>query len=389
MRVLMLSDTYFPRVNGVSTSIGLFRQALEAQGHSVTLVCPAYGGEPDDEPGIHRVPARRVVMSPEDRLMRGADLDRTLDRLTAGQAFDVVHVQTPFIAHYRGVRVARRLGIPVVESYHTFFEEYLKNYMRWMPPGWLRAAARGFSRRQCNAVDGLVVPSRAMLDVLRGYGIGTTARIIPTGLERGQFESGDGPAFRQRHGIPAERPTLVFVGRLAFEKNVGFLLNVLARVRETFPDVLLLIAGKGPAEPALRRDVEALGLVDNVRFVGYLDRDGGLQSCYRAGDLFVFASRTETQGLVLLEALASGLPVVSTGVMGTREVVGDAEGAVLAPDAVAGFAETVVAVLGDPVRMERLRAGARGDAERWSAGAMAERLAGFYGEVVEGGAESD
>jgi glycosyltransferase involved in cell wall biosynthesis len=144
----------------------------------------------------------------------------------------------------------------------------------------------------------------------------------------------------------------------------------------------LVVAGEGPALPHTQRLARELGIADHVLFVGYLDREGGLLDCYRAADLFVYASRTETQGLVLLEALALGVPVVSTAVMGTADVLRDVQGAVVAPDEERAFAATVVSVLADPALRARLAKRAPVDAAAWSARAMAERLESLYRQVI-------
>lgn len=203
LRILMVSDVYFPRVNGVSTSIHTFRRELHALGHEVTLIVPDYGVDHGDDHGIIRIPSRQVLLDPEDRLMRRCAILDLLPRLKR-EHYDVVHIQTPFVAHYLGLRLAQELGAPVVESYHTFFEEYLFHYIPFLPRAWLRAAARRFSRAQCNSVDSVVVPSTAMLEVLRAYGVRSAAAIIPTGIELDEFSHGDGAAFRRKHGIPAE-----------------------------------------------------------------------------------------------------------------------------------------------------------------------------------------
>lgn len=135
LRVLMLSDVYFPRINGVSTSIASFRGALQRQGHSVTLVCPGYPLGQVDEPGVLRIASRAVPGDPEDRMMRYREL-LALAAPLAEQAFDLIHVHTPFVAHHAGIRLGRRLGVPVVATYHTLFEEYLHHYVRWLPRRW-------------------------------------------------------------------------------------------------------------------------------------------------------------------------------------------------------------------------------------------------------------
>ncbi|MDD5330185.1 MAG: glycosyltransferase [Sulfuricella sp.] len=382
MKILMISDVYFPRVNGVSTSIATFRRELEAQGHEVHLVAPDYGQPTADEHRIRRIPSRHLFLDPEDRLMRTGRVLALRDELRLAR-FDMVHIQTPFAAHYLGVRLARELGLPRVESYHTFFEEYLHYYVPFLPKQFMRFFARRLSCRQCNDLDGLVVPSSAMMAALRGYGIATRAEIIPTGLEPESFAPGDGAVFRRSHDIPAERPVLAYVGRVAHEKNIGFLLKVTARVRRDVPDVLLVVAGEGPALAGLRHEAAQLGLADNVLFVGYLDRRGELPDCYRAADVFVFASRTETQGLVLLEAMAQGVPLVALAEMGAKDVLKPGQGVLIADDDVEDFAAKVTSLLRDKATATRLGELGRDDAASWSAAALAERLAGFYREVIE------
>lgn len=384
MRVLMISDVYFPRVNGVSTSIQTFAREFVAKGHSVTLVAPDYGSEDPEPFEVIRIPSRYLPVDPEDRILRVRQLRRHRTEL-ARRGFDLVHIQTPFIAHYTGVSLARRLGIPALESYHTFFEQYLDKYVPLIPSAWLRLAARRFSAAQCNHVDALVVPSYAMLVVLERYGVKTLSAVIPTGIELDQFSRGDGARFRALHGIPAERPVLVHVGRLAFEKNIDFLLRMLVRVKARVPDVLLVFAGEGPARRGLERQAHALGLDEHTFFVGYLNRDGPLEDCYCAGEAFVFASRTETQGLVLLEAMALGVPVVSTAVMGTKEVLAGERGCLIAEEDEQDFADKSVRLLTDPVLRAALSREAVSYAATWAAPALADRMLAYYETVLAAG----
>lgn len=381
MRILMVSDVYFPRVNGVSTSIQVFRQALQAAGHQVTLIAPDYGQVTDAESGIIRISSRNVIVDPEDRMMRIRHIHRLTEELRSGD-YDIIHIHTPFVAHYAGLKLARRLKLPVVATYHTFFEEYLYNYVKWLPKEWLRYAARRFSRTQCADLDALIVPSTAMQQVLKEYGVQTPLTILPTGLDMRVFALGDGAAFRKQHGIPSERPVILYVGRVAFEKNIGFLLDVTQHLRARIPDLLLLIAGEGPAEKALHKQTEERGLNDNVRFVGYLRRDGALQGCYKAANVFVFASRTETQGLVLLEAMGCGTPVVSTAVLGTKDIIGAGQGGLVAPETVAGFAKQVERLLQGKTLHAQKSKEALAYAATWSHSAQAEKLVAFYQQVI-------
>lgn len=383
----MISDVYFPRINGVSTSIQSFRSELIASGHRVTLICPDYpeshslerAGDQLDDEDMLRIPSRSVLFDPEDRMMSYGAIINLLPILR-GRNIDLVHIHTPFVAHYAGVKVARALTVPVVESYHTFFEEYLYNYIRWLPRNWLKRAARFFSKSQCNAVDALVVPSSPMRNALQTYGVDTEMHIIPTGLNLDAFRTPPESDFRARLSIREDQPLLLYVGRVALEKNIEFLLTMMPFVLRQTPDAILVIAGEGPAESHLQRKVADMGLHASVKFVGYMRRDGALQDAYRAADLFVFASRTETQGLVLLEALALGTPVVALGIMGTLDVLNADGGCVIAPEAPSGFAEAVNKVLAHPEHYQQLVDQAPRYADTWTATQKTQHLLDMYRE---------
>jgi glycosyltransferase involved in cell wall biosynthesis len=194
MRILMLSDVFFPRVNGVSTSIQTFRSDLQALGHKVTLVAPEYrsgaGAAAAADPlDTVRSPSRGVPRDPEDRLLKWRPLMRWAETLRPDDV-DVIHIQTPFVAHYAGLRLARRFGCPVVETYHTYFEHYFHHYVPAVPAPVTRALARRMTVAQCHAVQAVVSPSRQMADALRAYGVTTPIEVLPTGLPPSAFGAG-------------------------------------------------------------------------------------------------------------------------------------------------------------------------------------------------------
>ena len=380
----MITDVYFPRINGVSTSIKTFIEELENRGHVVTLIAPMYSVDDDLDDGsfdIIRVPSRSLPFDPEDRLMNRRFIDHRVAELAA-RGFDIVHIQTPFVAHYAGVMLAHQLNVPVVETYHTYFEEYLSHYLRFLPRRWLRWAARRFSRSQSKSLDAMAVPSTLMENVLESYRVECPLQVIPTGLDSSRFEGGDGLRFRAGHGIEPGRPVLCHVGRSAHEKNIDFLLDMLVLVKQQLPDVLLVLAGEGPARPHLEHMADSLDLGANTLFVDYLDRNSELKDCYQAGDIFVFASRTETQGLVLLEAMAQGVPVVSIAVLGTVDILEPGLGALIANDSLEDFSAKVITLLRDRGMHLRKSLEAVEYAHTWSSETMTTRLLGFYTNVL-------
>lgn len=382
MNILLISDVYFPRVNGVSTSIRTFAQQMQQMGHHVHLIAPDYGITTADEAWITRVPARSIYFDPEDKLMKMAEVLKLVPVLQQ-QAFDVLHIHTPFIAHYAGLKLAKALNIAKLETYHTFFEDYLHHYLPWIPQKAARGMARLISKSQCNQVDGLVSPSQPMLDVLRGYGVNTSSEVIATGLQPHSFAEADGLAFRAKYGIAAHRPMLLYVGRVAHEKNIGFLLEVVRILADDVPDILLLITGEGPAEASLKQHVHHLGIEKYVQFLGYLDRNTELNACYQSADVFVFASKSETQGLVILEAMAQATPVVAIAELGTASVLVEGQGARIATENELDFVAKIRGLLID--QDERYALGLRGQAyakQKWSSAVQAERLLAFYTKLV-------
>ncbi len=382
LKILFISDVYFPRINGVSTSIRTFVKQMQDMGHTVHLIAPEYGVKTEDEAWIKRIPARSIYFDPEDKLMKyGVALDSLM--ALRSEEYDIVHIHTPFVAHYLGLKLAHLLDVPCVETYHTFFEDYLHHYLPFIPKGIAKGIARFISRRQCNAVDAIVAPSQPMLDVLRQYGVKSKAEVVPTGLQAHSFAKADGAAFRAKYGIAADRPMGLFVGRVAFEKNISFLLRMWVDLIKKQPNALLVVAGEGPAEVSLHALSKELNLEDNIKFIGYLDRNTELNACYQSADVFVFSSLSETQGLVLLEAMAQSTPVVAIAELGTKSILVEGEGALIAPHNEMIFADKVHTLLSNKSGRNALGKAAYHYAKtRWTDRAQAERMINFYKDVT-------
>ncbi len=382
MRILMVSDVYFPRINGVSTSIQTFKQEFEKQGHEVVLIAPDYPQEYQEDNSIIRVKSRGVLFDPEDRMMHYQEIVALADIL-AEENFNLVHVHTPFVAHYAGVKLAEILQIPCVVTYHTLFEEYLFHYIPFLPRQLLRAFARRFSKAQCNQVDSVVAPSSVIVDLLQRYGVKQSIDIIPTGIRSENFRRGSGDKFRQQFGIDKDKIVLLNVSRVAYEKNLGLLLHTLKLALERLPQLCLVIAGEGPAREACMEQAQQLGLSDQVHFVGYLDRNTELMDCYHSADLFVFSSKTETQGLVLLEAMAAGTPVVSVAAMGTLDILIDCPAALVVEDNANDFSNKLTDLLNDQNALESLKSSCEAVMHEWDSVVMAGKMLSFYEQVIQ------
>lgn len=379
MRVLLISDVYFPRINGVSTSLQTVLRRLP-KGDEACLIAPDYGIEWDDEGhDILRIRSYPTPGDHEDRIMYGSDI-RKLYRQLEDRDFDSVHIHGFGVAFYEGVRLARYLRLPVLSTYHTNFDEYLPHYVSFLPAAATRFCCRQMAVWQCNAVDAVIAPSHAMAATLNDYGVHSQLHVVPTGLDLEKFKTGDGSRFRRKYGIEPTRQVLLFVGRVAREKNVDFLIRMLAKVVPNVPDVLLVIAGEGQDVERCRNLVLTLRLVRNVLFVGWLARDTELMDCYAGSNIFVFASKTETQGLSLLEAMAMGIPVVSISCLGSADMLQAGCGAAVVLDDEHQFAAQTCRLLQDEETCMKLGKEGKEYAKSWCASRMVNELSEIYQE---------
>lgn len=382
MNIGLATDTFTPRINGVVQSVLTFAREFRRQGHRVVVFAPEFPGL-DPEEDVWRFPSRRPRNNPEDRLVnplhpRSLRLMRRLPDLK----LDVVHTHTPFSLGGMLLRWARRRGVPTVHTYHTYFARYVEHYMRPLPnrPGqWL---VRRVSRAFCNRHNVVVTPSRAMARILRRYGVVSPIRVIPTGVDVEEFRSGRRSQGRADWNLEPDAQVLLSMGRISGEKNLDLLLDVLLRLAPVHPRLRLVLAGSGPDLETMQAETRRRGLANRVVFAGYVRGQGRLD-LYAAADAFVLSSKTETQGLVLNEAMAAGLPCVAVGAMGAREALKHG-GGVLTPDQPAAFAAAVERLLSDPAWYAAKQAEAKAQVAHYAASAKAEELLAIYRELTAG-----
>lgn len=230
-------------------------------------------------------------------------------------------------------------------------------------------------------MDAVIVPSAAMAGRLGEYGVKRPLHILPTGIPLDRFGGGNRQAFRHAQGLPEDRPAALFLGRLGHEKNLRFLLEAHSHALKTCPELLLILAGEGPAEADLKETAKLLGILDSVRFLGNMDRQIALPDCLAGVDFFAFASLTETQGLVLLEAMASGLPVVALAEMGTKDILKPESGAQVPEGTPEDFGRAMAQVAQDKALREQMAQASRCWAAGWSDDRLTQRLADLYRSV--------
>lgn len=393
MKVAFTSDVYWPRVNGVTVSTTIFLNELRKLGHDVRLWAPEYPMEREDDypsrhdEGVTRLKSFGLFFTKEDRLPRLTQQRRLFKELDAF-APDLLHVQTEFMLMDMAKRYSRSRGIPMIQTCHTYFEQYIAFYFPWSPVWFARRLARWLTYRWFRHADAIIVPTEPMKKVLRSYGITSPIAVVPTGIPEEEFHGVDKDR-EKKHSLWYQRlpqikghPVLLYVGRLAQEKNVDFLLDVIERVRRDVPDALLVAAGSGPYLETFQANIETRGLGNCVVYAGHVDRDS-LKHLYTLADVFTFASVTETQGLVTIEAMMCGTPAVAIGKMGTTVVMGGDNGGYMVEHDVEAFSQAVLKLLKDPVLYKAKSKEAKAHASLWTAHAMARRIEDFYRQVLK------
>lgn len=366
MKILMFTDVYFPRAGGISTSIRTLRNALITLGHRSTLIAPSLADAVPEEGVIrHSLPIRLI----EGRLR--------------DERFDLIHVFTPEHAHKDAVAMGDRLGLPVIASCLYPYEEEALSASR-LPAAWTRARARRRAGERYQQAQAIVVPSAGLHRWLRACHVTRPIHEIRVGLDADEFLPSDRASVRIRFRIPAERPILLHIGRLSPWKQVDFLIRVVHRVLPTAPNLLFVIAGEGPQQERLRQLVERLNMPGNVLFQGTLSRETELMHSFAAADVLLRAPQVEAQCQVMLEALAHGVPVLTTDNDASRDISGPARGVVIAPPTEAEYAVSLLALLRDLPLRQRLSQDGRAFALEWHAEKMAARLLQVYGGLTLG-----
>jgi glycosyltransferase involved in cell wall biosynthesis len=376
MRIGMMVDMYKPHISGVTHYVSLNKRALEEVGHEVEVF--TFGGEAavDDERGIHRSPGMPVAAS---GFYLGFRYNRAARQRL--QQMDIVHVHHPFLSGGLALRYCRHLGLPIVFTNHTRYDLYAQVYLPMIPDPLSRTFLAGYLPGFCRAVDLVIAPSEGLRGVLQDLGVDSPIEVVPNGVELAPFQN---PVATERRslGLGPDDLAMIYVGRLALEKNVAFLLRTFAGVRAAAPRARLVLVGGGPETDNLRGLAGELGIQDAVHFAGavpYSAVPGLLAAC----DAFVTASISEVHPLSVIEAMAAGLPVVGIEAPGVRDTVTDGlDGFLSAYDSAAFSAKLTRLVLDDELRRKMGAAAAR-TAEEYDIRRTSARVEAHYRALAE------
>lgn len=363
----MFTDSYRPRVSGVVHSVGMLARCLRARGHRVHVFCPRHPGYADEEPDVHRLPS--VVTRKNRDFPLLLPVAGVIRRVVQQMGLDVLHAHSPFVAGHMAMRVGG--GRPVVFTHHTLYTEFVhywpvpQRLARW----WVRRHVVRFANR-CDAV---IVPTRVVERMLRDQGVRRRIEVISTALlDLEAIASVPAPP-REPFG---DTPLVVCAGRMGHEKSMEVVVQAFAIVRARRPAHLVMVGG-GPALAELQNLAGRLGVGDYVTFTGELPHEAAI-GWMKAADVFAFASQTETQGLVVAEAMACGVPVVAVAAGGVAEAVVHGRTGLLTDPDPGSLAEAIDRLLGDGDHRRSLGEAAGLAAQDFSADAIAERTLEVY-----------
>lgn len=376
MNIVMFTNTFTPHVGGVARAVSGLADGLRIRGHRVLVVAPTFPGIPKEEKGVIRIPAVQRFAGSDFSMPLPVTLPLTAE-LDAFEP-DIVHSHHPFLLGDTALRVAAGRRIPAVFTYHTRYELY-GHYVAQDSEVMKRLVIK-LALGYCDLCNHVIAPSESIAKLLAGNGVTAPVSVIPTGIDCALYASGNADRARDLLAIPQGAPVVGHVGRLAPEKNLAFLAEALGLFLEDNPQAYCIVTGDGPQRAFMVHAFLKKGLSARVRFTGVLT-GGDLADAYRAMDIFAFSSLSETQGLVLAEAMASGTPVVALDAPGAREVVQDnVNGRLLPAEASPGeFAEALASLTGmDEKNAKTMRCEVRKTAEAFSADTALDRTIALY-----------
>lgn len=386
MRIGFFTDTYFPQVNGVSTSIRTLKEELEKKGHKVYVFTTTDPDATGIEPDIIRMPSVPFVSFKDRRIVvRGMYYAY---RISKELELDLIHTHTEFGAGMLGKLVGKKMKIPVIHTYHTMYEDYL----HYIAKGKVirKSHVKYLSRLFANHTTGVVCPSERVIDKLRSYGVTSPMRVIPTGIEVEKFERPDitpemCQELRQELGIEQDQIMVLSLSRISYEKNIQAIIQGFPAVLAELPNARLVIVGKGPYREKLEEMVTALDLEDFVQFTGEIAYEK-VAYYYHAADYFVSASTSETQGLTYTEAMAAGTPlVVETSDYLDTLIDDPCLGVTFAADEL--FAESLVAFVRQGIPMDQKVLSRK--LYEISAGHFGDSMLAFYNDMIAYYAETE
>lgn len=381
MRIGIFTESYPPIINGVSTSVQTLIARLEQAGHTVFVFTSRYPRYTDEREGVFRFASFNSVVEPDYVLP--IPFSPRIAKIIPTLNLDIVHSQSPFFLGMMARRVAQTLAIPHVATNHTLYTEYA-HYLPLPTVGSTRWLLIRWMRRFYDSCDHVLAPSELTRRVLiESYRVQSPVTVVPTGIPAPPYVLTRAAEVKSELGLPPDSRILLYVGRLAQEKNLDLLLRSFAAIMNRTNDTYLVLAGSGKSRVGLENRARALGVHRRTRFTGFLGRTK-LDPLFQASDVFLFPSKTETQGLAVGEALAAGLPAVVVNAGGAPESIRDGVDGFLVADDPQAMAEASLRLLSDPALRRCMAVEARRGAAAQTPEKVGARVIAVYEALIAG-----
>ncbi|MFO7881986.1 MAG: glycosyltransferase family 4 protein [Kosmotogaceae bacterium] len=382
MNIGLFTDTYIPQINGVVTVVRNLKENLSTMGHNVYVFTVKH---PDAEPleKVVRVPSIKFIKEPQHRI--GFPFSAKIIKIAKEKKLDIIHTHTEFSMWLQATMVSKKYNIPMVHTMHTMYEEYI-HYIPFLEY-FAAKSIRSCIKFICKNCEVLIAPSQKMKDFLLQYNAYKPIKVIPNGIDLSKFyriensEQKDIEEFRDRFSLDESDKVLIFVGRLGKEKGIDVLLYILKKLVKTNPEIKLLLVGDGPEKRNLKILSEELNIATNTIFTGYLRWPDEVRLAYNASDAAIVASHTESFGLVVLEALACGLPVVAKEDSSFQNLIVDGENGFFCKNR-EEMVEKTKDLITNPKEYKEMKQKARKIAEKFSVQQNAIRTFNLYKEIV-------
>jgi glycosyltransferase involved in cell wall biosynthesis len=382
MHIAFYTNYYLPVVNGVVRSVESFRKELAKQGHNVFIFAQTDSEHEDEEPFIFRYPSLNLPTQAD--IPAVIPVSSAIDQLLPTLKLDVIHTHHPILLGQTAARKAEELDLPLLFTFHTQYEEYthyiplpqeaIQEFLKDTINSWLADFMK-----KCQHI---IIPSDSMKEILvNEYGLRGRYTVIPTGMDLEPFKQADGKTLRSKMGWNKDK-VLISTGRFAQEKNWPVLLQAAQKVHQKHPDLRLVLIGDGPEKETLEQMASELGIAERVTFTGKMPFSDVI-AYLKAADVFGFASVTETQGLVTMEAMAAGLPVAAVEASGTSDTVDDGKQGYLVPNDAEALAEAINRLFDSSRTMRKFRKNALKKAKTFDIKNSTRQLVDVYEQAIQ------
>lgn len=380
MRIAFFTNNYLPNVYGVPMSIETLRKEFESLGHEVFIFAPNYSDYRDSNSQVFRYPSIDIEI--KFRLPLGIPYSRKADKIIENLDLDIIHSHHPNLLGSAALRWAKKKNIPLIFTWHTLYDQYT-NFVPFLPAkfsaNWIIRKAVKYA----NQSDVVIVPTESVAPIIQTWGVEKEIISVATGVTEEEFSNSDKNKIREKYGIKKDEILLLLVSRLTEEKNIHFIFSALADILKENVKTKFMLVGDGYLLSELKSKAKMAGLEDKIIFVGVAKRED-IKNYYAAGDVFVYASRSETQGMIITEAMYVGLPIVAVRATGIESLVENGKNGILTSEDKTEFISAIKELIENKSLREKMAEESTKIAkERYTAKICAKKMLEVYSQSIK------